>query len=461
MKTICLVEISAVLDETDTLTDLYWSNGGYVTQPTDTPANQYYDPIVINDIVTNEAINIGSTPSVSFSDITISNIGREIFSQYKFKGRTINIYQGQINQARSAFTLIYTGVIDNINGSSINSYTIKLVDKMQKLNKPISETTLGGTTANSGQLIPLVFGEVANISPLLIDPVTNQYQVHLNAVQEIIEVRDFGYPITVTNDIAHGKFTLTTNPAGTITCSVRGDKRSGTYNNTIVEIITEIVKNYGGFTDTDIDLTNFSTFASSHTQDVCAYYTSKENILTAITSLADSVEAQIYMTRLGKLSLFQLDFTAPSVITINDYDIIENSFYLSTVLEVQAGIKLNYCQNHAVQKDLQTGITASHKDSWAKDWLLVEATDIPTATAHNIETQVTPVDTALINKAQAQAEADRRLTVWKAQRYVYKMDVMRTDLVLGQTITYNGNDYVILSVSTNFTKGTSSLEVII
>ena len=143
MKTICSVEFSAVLDETDPRTYLYWSNGSYATQPTDTPANQYYDPIVINDTVTNEAINIGSTPSVSFSDITISNIGREIFSQYKFKGRTINIYQGQINQARSAFTLIYTGVIDNINGSSINSYTIKLVDKMQKLNKPISETTLG------------------------------------------------------------------------------------------------------------------------------------------------------------------------------------------------------------------------------------------------------------------------------------------------------------------------------
>lgn len=471
MKSIILVEIIDVLDELGATTTLYWSNGGYVTQSGDTPANQYYDPCILSDVTTNEKISIDSTPNISFSDINISNFGKENYLNYTWKRREINIYQGEINQSRSAFTLIYAGIVDRLTGNDYKSYKLVLSDKMELLNKPITEVKLvdfdSGTyagTDNDDQIVPLCFGEVANVQGLLADPTNQKYVLHQQATEGVIETRDFGYPLlggsapTITNGINGTIATLSANPAGTITFSVQGDKRGGSYLTTITDIITEIVNNYGNFTD--IDSSNFSTFNSSHSQQVAYYVTSSENILTIIQYLADAVEAQLYMNRLGNLSIYQLDFGASPSLTLTDSDILENSVYPVDLPEVKAAVKLNYCQNHTPQQDLQTGIISKHKDLWAKDYLTVSSSDSTVATKYNLETDVEAVDCALINKTEAQAEANRRLGMWKVQRYVYKAKVFRTDLTLGQAISYNGDTYIILGLNTNWTKGITEIEVV-
>lgn len=474
MKTVILIEIIDVLDELDATTTLYWSNSGFVTQSGDTPANQYYDPCIKSDIVTNEKITIDSEPNISFSDIVIFNEGKEEYLNYTWKGREVNIYSGEINQNRSSFTLIYTGIIEGLTGNSYTTYKLTMSDKMEKLNKPITEVKLvdfdSGTYAgseNDDQIVPLTFGEVNNIQGLLADPVTQKYILHQKASESVLEGRDYGYPLkdssvpVITNNNTNGTVaTLQASPAGTITFSFQGDKRGGTYLTSIADIIEEIVTEYGVFTASDIDSTNFSTFNSAHTQQVSYYVDSNENILTIIQYLADAIEAQVYINRLGKMSLYQLDFGAASTLTLTNSDIKEHSIYVTSLPELKAGIKLKYCENHTPQQDLQTGIDPEHKDLWAKDFLTVSSIDETVATKYNLETEVEAVASALINETEAQAEADRRLAIWKVQRYIYKATIYRTDLTLGQTITYDGNDYVVLGLNTNWTKGTTEIEVI-
>jgi hypothetical protein len=86
----------------------------------------------------------------------------------------------------------------------------KLVDKLQKLNVAISEAVVGGTGENKDQLLPLVFGECFNITPLLLSEpetaITRQnpaiYQIHTGTVantsgiERIVEV-----PIEVIREV--------------------------------------------------------------------------------------------------------------------------------------------------------------------------------------------------------------------------------------------------------------------
>lgn len=210
------VLVEAVARIAGSETTLYLSSRNYITAAADTPASTAYQACIAGGVSTTESLNLDGSPSMSWGDIEIGNTdgSRDGWLDYVWANRSVNVYVGDPTWPRADFRLVFSGVVDDLSSRARDVLNLKLRDKLERLNAPLSEATLGGSTDNKDRLLPLVFGEVHNIEPLLITPATLVYQYSTGASERLIEVRDNGAPITTyTSDLANGKFTLTAAPA--------------------------------------------------------------------------------------------------------------------------------------------------------------------------------------------------------------------------------------------------------
>lgn len=227
--------IRCILVEVDvkvgaSVTTRFLSNCGYVTTASDTPANTSYSPRIVGGIQISRKMSIDGNVSMSFGDIELNNTDGSLDSWvYDYwANRSIRIYLGDVTWARSDFRLMFSGITTGVDMRRRDKLNIKLSDKLQRLNYPVSELKLGGVGSLADSTIPLLFGECHNISPLLTDAVLNEYQVHPGPIEGVFEVRDNGVPVSFTHLPAVGKFRLNQAPSGTITCSAQG--HGGTQN---------------------------------------------------------------------------------------------------------------------------------------------------------------------------------------------------------------------------------------
>jgi hypothetical protein len=483
-----LVEVGVVAGGIQTT--LYLSTTGFTTSPTDTPANRAYLPMIAGGVSFNESISIDGRVSMSYGDIELYNLGGEFdnWLNYVWAGQPITIFIGDMRWARSDYRTVYSGVVTGVDSRSRNRINLKLSDKLQRLNAPISETPLGGSTANKDQLIPLLFGECHNISPLLVDPVTNEYQVHNGPIEGVFEVRDNGVPVQYTQTAISGKFRLLNAPVGTITCSAQGDKRDidGTtvsYSNRVTQIIRRIVTRYGHgtaasgylagkFTTADLDETQLATFDAANTQAVGIYCKDRENTLEVCNRLAASIGAQVTMSRAGKMRIVKLDpVNVVSTTNIGPKDMAEMSLAMASMPPVVAAVKIGYCKNYTVQTGLQTGIPQEHIDLFAREWLETAQKDYTIALTYKQFSDPEMIQTQLLTASDAAAEATRRLNMFKVQRKVLRYDGMRhlllQELGAGQTITHSryglwtGVKGQIISISTDWITAKVDIEVLI
>ena len=441
-KRCILVEVIANVAGTETT--FYLSDKGYVTGAGDTPANTVYLPIIAGGINVSESISLDGSASLSYGDIELYNLNgeRDDWLSYIWTNRAISVYVGDVSWVRADFQIIFNGIISDLDSKSVDRINIKIVDKLQRLNTPVTEAKLGGSTENAYDILPLTFGEVFNVTPLLTDPANLVYQVHNGSIERIIEVRDNGVPLSAyTTSLSTGKFTLTAAPAGTITASVQGYKAT-TYINTIAEIIQAIVLNYGKastrFVSNDLDLTNLASFEAAHTQAVGVYLTDRVNVISIIQELASSIGAVVVMSRLGKLQLLQINIPptgTPTVITTTD--IIESSLRIVERLEVKSSSKIGYCKNWTVQENLQTGIPDEHKKMLSNEYLIVTQSNNTTSTAYKLDEEPVQRNTLLLSSIDAGAESLRDIAIATSVRTVYGFEGFSQLMLLklGDTIT--------------------------
>jgi hypothetical protein len=407
-------------------TTRYISNRGYVTSPSETPPNQAYIPLIASGVKFTESLSIDGTPSLSYGSIEFDNYTGEIDSWLEdvWVNRTVKIYLGDMTWGRSQFYKIFDGITATNAAPSRDKLSITLSDKMLRLNTTMSEVKLGGTSPNVDKLIPLLFGECHNITPLLVNSALEKYQVHNGPIESIIEVRDNGIPVSFTADILTGTFVLNQAVVGTITCSAQGDKPS-LYSNNAVTIIKRIVKDYGNvlqkLVDADIDLTSFTSFAAANVAPVGIYLTEKANVIDIVNKLSSSIGARVAMSRQGLLYLVKVDLQGVTGGTaVTSADMVQWSINVAELPTVVAAVKLGYCKNYTVQANLQTGLPTAHIDLFALDWLSV--TQINTTTSTNYKMFVDPVmqESELLTTADANVEATRRLVLLGTQRKVIR-----------------------------------------
>lgn len=226
VKRCVLVEINVGLAGGGNVTR-YLSTRPYVTGTADTPANTVYTARINGGIKFSRKINLDGGISLSFGDIELTNMdgGLDSWLYDYWSNRAFTIYLGDVAWARADFRPVFYGVTTGIDTRSRSVVNVKISDKTQRLNTPMTINKLGGATALDDTLVPLLFGEAHNVTPLLTNHATNEYQLHdgtYSAFENIIEVRDNGVPVAFTATAGTGKFTLTATPYGTVTASAQG-----------------------------------------------------------------------------------------------------------------------------------------------------------------------------------------------------------------------------------------------
>ncbi len=495
-----LIEVNVRLYGAGSDTTRYLSTFSYTTSPSDSPANTCYEAIVAGGLKYTEKMGVGTTPSLSVGDIELRNSDGELDSwlEDSWVNRSVKAYIGDVRWSRDKFFLIFDGIVSDVDSRNRNSINLKIRDKLQRLNTPITElkyedvypyplgtnvtpvhNPLDPTNSIPQVAIPMCFGEVHNLSPVQIDPGNLGYIVHYGRVNDIIEMRDNGIPLSAggyTLSATTGTITMNYMPAGQLTATIQGDAPGGTFTSKIGPIIRNLVKNYGKvvpnpvapfgpttrdgsmisgsypnaplghpvitpsterFTDSDIDLTNFSAFESANTQDVGVYITGSDNLLSVCQQLANSVGAQLCMGRLGKLQLLKLKTPTVSTFEITEDDMVFNSLTVVSKVEIQGSIKLGYAKNWTVQQTILTNIPEDHRQLFAQQWLKVIATDAVTVNKYNLSTDPDQKDTLLLKQGDAQAEADRLLAIYKEPHKVFRLTGFSPllDLKLGDEVT--------------------------
>lgn len=222
-NTVILVEAIDVPTSGETL---YLSNKPFITSASDTPPNKAFIPSIIGGISFNESLSLTGGINISYGDVELDNTDgtKDSWFHYVWTNKAINVYIGDITWPYTDFRLIFSGIIADISSRNASSINIILADKLQRLNNPISEELLPTANTTNDVLIPITFGEVFNITPVVVDNVINtlEYQVHNGRIEDIIEVRDNGIPVSFTKNLVEGTFTLNQSPYGQITCSVQG-----------------------------------------------------------------------------------------------------------------------------------------------------------------------------------------------------------------------------------------------
>lgn len=449
---VVLIEAVAMVDGVEVTR--YMSNKGWKSGPNDTPMNTHYEPIVTTGVQFTEQLSLTGQASLSVGDIEIDNGNgaRESWLDDIWTNRPIKAWIGDERWARDKFRLFFNGVMAPIARKSPTKIALKLRDKSKRLDAAMTERKLGGNGPNADSIIPLCFGECHNITPLLIDAGLLKYQVHDGAIEGFIDVRVNGKPVAFIPDVATGTFILVRQPAGAVTCSVWGDKFGGVYRNTVSSLIQRIVTGFGKdvdrFTNDDLDLVNLNTFEVNNQQAVGLYISDRTNVLIACQMLASSLGAQISMSRLGQMRLIQIALPAlgsSRAVLQSEFVADDNGKTITpnSNIDPVAAVKLAYCKNWTPQKGLLTDIPADALDLLESDWLTVSAVDPVVKIKHKLSGDVIQRDTMLIDEAEAQAEADRELNLWKEAHITYEGDGYPEllELQLGQRITvYNDQD---------------------
>lgn len=200
------------------------SNFPYTTSDSDIDPNVSFMPIITGGIKITQSISIDGSVSMSFGDIQLANYDGSIDSWLDdyWSMAPVSVYVGDVSWQTSDFREIGIFVASGIDSKGRDTVNIKLSDQIQRLNYPVSDAKLNDGTTQADNLIPLCFGECHNVSPVLTNAATSEYQVHNGAIAGILEVRDNGVPVSFTPDVANGKFTLNQASVGTITASVQG-----------------------------------------------------------------------------------------------------------------------------------------------------------------------------------------------------------------------------------------------
>lgn len=431
-----------------------------------------YQPVVAGGVTFSESLSLDGTVSLSSGSIEFSNTNGEIDSWLVdiWKNRTVKIYIGDVFWPESDFYLIFDGVIaEQPSAEDRTKVVLTLSDKLQRLNTTLSDVKLGGIGTNKDKLLPYLFGECFNISPLLVDLATHKYQIHNGQIERIIEVRDNGVPVGFTADLTTGTFTLLQQPVGTITCDAQGDCPGGVYVNDPIGIIKRLAKGFGPVATRFVDAEFAASFPAS-TAVIGEYLTDKTNLLELCNKITSSIGARVAMTRTGLLYIVLLQLPQSSAGTlVTAAEMLERSLHVATV-PVVAAVKLGYCKNYTVQSALQTGLPSDQIDLFAQDWPFTSTySDSATAGKYKLVLNPTTVETSLQAQSDADAETARRGALFGVQRYVATFEGTPQMLLesLGSPITLQHRRFSlaaatrgqIIQIDTDFLKAKTTIGV--
>lgn len=451
------IEITAAIDSSGNTQVFYISDGNFITDSTDTPPHVAFDTILISQGNIGRHVysdgRTGGKTKLEVGEVILSNIdgGADGWVDYSFDGRRIKIYKSDGGtDYPSDFMPVFTGTMDGIE-LYFDKAIIRIRDKSYLFDVPISSSSylgnnslpdgLEGTEDDiKGQKKPVCYGTVFNISPVLVNTSRLIYQVNDGVINSVDAVYDRMSALTKGTDYTsisdmetnapsagyyrtlpgYGYFRLGSSPAGKITADVT--QGATTADRTVGQILNSIALR------SSLQASEISSSDVSALDSLCSYvvgiYCIDDTVLSAMDSIAESINAWYGFDDEGILRMGRLDAPATSVLDIYDYDILGNiERRLQKDVAIPAWkISINHSKNYTVQTSDIAGSVSDATRSWC-------ATEYRTEFSSNTNqdkwllSQDFSVNTLLTSSTDAALEAARLLSLYGSRRDIIELSV--------------------------------------
>lgn len=477
----------------------YYSDVAYVTEPSESPANTIYAPLASNAYQFDVSILNGDdfrNSGSSFGAVRILNGDGENddLADLSLEGRRIQILAGTPDFTRDQFEAVFDGFIGSPEFDE-DEIILNLRTKEIFLESDFVQNVYDGTggleggTDLEGSVKPLVYGEVKNIKPVLLDGANLVYQAHDGAIQSIDNVYDRGVALVNEGDVADitaasvsaghyktqlsgGYIKLGSSPDGLITVDAKGDSNGG-YVDKIGAIMKRLVETKLGsknFGTNDIDEGALNDFDTA-TGTAGIYLDNDTDITRIFDELVFSLQAYWTFTRDGRLTAGVIDEpSANSAFTIDDNLILDDTLEIINIVPPDFKTTIGYAKSNTVQseEELAAGATADQRFFAIREFRNVFYTNNNSIVLSG-KKKDRKFNTLLVNKSDAESALTRISGLFSKTRKVYKFQVIGLlfRVFVGDVITLktdsfglsNGQNFIITAISEDAETQVTELEV--
>lgn len=226
---------------------------------------------------------------IAVGEVTFANSDGgldHLADDYSISGRSIRIYLGPARADFAEFSLVQEVFGSHFEADS-ETLRMRVQSTSSLLSTPLQSQRYSGAGGEHGdadlanRLMPVIYGECSNVTPVLINRDQWIYQVHDGPIQAIDRVLERGLDLTNSGDdaasytalraltVAAGEYATCkalglvkvglglAGPAGPITMDVRGDVTLSTYTASMGDILYRIATRRAGLDGGLLDLNSF------------------------------------------------------------------------------------------------------------------------------------------------------------------------------------------------------------
>lgn len=461
-----VVAITAAVDASGALNTFYVCDGRFVSSPTDTPSNTFFEGSLMEPgsigINTFGDGRTGGTTSLESGEVVLDNTDGKYddWINYSFDGRPITIYSGTEQSAfPSGFVKIFSGTIESVS-TDFDKLILKMRDKQFILSTPFLKTKyLGDNIAPNGiegtpetikgQVKPRVFGRVNTVPATLVNASKLVYQICANSCVGLRGVQDRGVDYTIGSSRASSAVLLSTTPtagtvdyclsegllrfgsqpAGQVTAGVdvggpdTGSTGAGT-DQTVAQIV-RLMALEAGLSAGEISSADVAAMDILNPSVVGIYINDESSTQECIDKLLGSIGGYCTFDSSGVLRLGVLtEPTGTPVAILEEFDTLEG-------IERRAPrdngipvwrVTLDYGKNWTVQTDLATSVLPNSRAYFSQEYRSTVAEAAAVKTQYLLAGDV-KYQTLLAGESRAALEATRLLNMYKVSRGIYDIPI--------------------------------------
>lgn len=430
---------------------LRFSTGGFITRPNDTPANAWFEPVIkqapsLERVLFDDSATYGAT-KVTTGNVLLVNEGGaldDLLTDYAFDGRRFTVKLGEPDTPYAQWLVVMTGTLSDV-AAQDTGIELVIQDRLADLTLVDWPTYAGNNVAPDGlegtaddlrdQPKPRAYGGVFNVSPKAVNTSKLIYQAS-DAACTIPAAYDNGVALTRGADYAStdemqatapaagqfrcfaGYLRLGSAPTGTVTCDAQGPVARA------ADLLVAIARD-AGVPDADIMQADVDALNVLSAAPVGVWVDSTETPQSLMDAIAASVGAWYGFDRLSRLRMGRLDAPAGAPVAVYGQDVQETVEPRSGGIPAWS-VSVRYARNYTVESNV-AGAAGVERAAWlAQEYRTAAATD-PSIRVPWPHAQAPSFDTGLMQAADADAEAQRRLALYGVRRMTLDVDIPVTE----------------------------------
>ena len=482
-----LIELSPYDPDSSSVVNLYVSDHGFITEPSDTPANTFYEPRITEALNLQRSIidedRIRGQVKADFGEAVLlsGDVGTgntlDSWAQYNWDGRSITVKLGGEDFAYSDYGTIGVFTAEGVDLSS-KELTIRLRNGIYELDVPIQESKFAGTGGLEGnsdvknKLKPKCYGLVRNIEPIYIgaqdlgDGSLETFAYNDGAANGVLDVYSNGNALTDSGSSTpasgeyrdypdDGVFQLGGSTLDTIiTADVEGSKDSGgTYVSTVADILELIITDISSLT---MESGTVDALNTKNNSTVGIWIPNGENTLTVLSKISNSIGAFFAPNRLGEVVLGRVEEPNATEDESFDDQVILDIQRRASVLPIKGTIvKYKKAWRVHTLQEIAGAVAESKRTFLQNEWREETDSDSSVETAHPLS-QEEEFETLLDDSTAASNEATRLQSLFGVDREIFEVEAKAQPFKrnLGDTVKItdsrfnlsNGKNFVIIGL---------------